>query len=420
MGTVKMSGKELKRVEVLTLVKNQGLTLIKAAELLSVSYRQAKRLWRRYREKGSGGLVHRGRGRTGNRRLASRLRRRVLSVVARKYADYGSTLAAECLAEEEGLKVAAGTLRRWRIEAGMWKSRRAGVYRMRRERRSCFGQMAQMDGSHHDWLEGRGRWCVLMVMIDDATNETFARFYEGETMFAAMDCFKRYAKRYGVPHELYVDRDSIYRSDRMPTAKEAIYGTGPLTQFGRAMKQLSVKLIMAGSPQAKGRVERRHGVFQDRLVKALRRRKISSIQGANAYLEKVFLKALNGRFTVQAGSPVNVHQKCPRDLDAIFCRIEERQVSGDWCVLYDRRVFQLLKREQRLALAKRTVEVREQFDGGVAISYQGRKLSWRERHGSPQMPESEKRAAAAGAALPPAAPAAAASASMRLAKRGHF
>jgi hypothetical protein len=363
MRTWKLSAKEVKRMQVLTLVKNKHLTLAKAAELLALGYRQTKRVWKRFCAQGAGGLVHQSQGKPGHRRLAASLRKRALAVVEKKYADYGPTLAAECLAEEEHIHVHPETLRRWGMAAGQWKPRQQKVYRTRRPRRSCLGQMLQMDGSHHDWLEGRGPWCVLMVIIDDATNYTYARFYQGETMAAAMDCFWRYAKAHGIPHELYVDRDSIYRSDRLPTGAEALSGTGPLSQFGRAMKQLDVRLILAGSPQAKGRVERRHGVFQDRLVKALRRRKINSIQAANAYLDKVFLEQLNGRFTVKAADPADVHRPAPRNLQRIFCRIEQRHVGQDWCVLYDNRVFQLLKREQRLALARRTVNVHEQLDG---------------------------------------------------------
>lgn len=407
MRTWKLSAKEIKRMQVLTLVKNGSLTLSKAAELLSLEYRQAKRVWKRFQAEGAGGLAHRGRGRPGNRRLAASLRKKALALVQRKYADYGPTLASECLAEEAAIHVHPETLRRWGMAAGQWKPRERKAYRTRRERRSCLGQMLQMDGSHHDWFEGRGPWCVLMVIIDDATNFTYARLYEGETMAAAMDCFWRYVQRHGIPHELYVDRDSIYRSDRMPTAAEALAGSGPLSQFGRAMKQLDVRLILAGSPQAKGRVERRHGVFQDRLVKALRRKKINSIQAANAYLDQTFLTQLNGRFTVKAAEAANVHRSAPRNLQRIFCRIEQRQVGQDWCVVYDNRVFQLLKREQRLALAKRTVQVHEQLDGQIAICYQGRTLAWRERHVTTGVLVAAKLPAAPGAALPPATPAAA-------------
>jgi molybdenum-dependent DNA-binding transcriptional regulator ModE len=413
-----MSAQEVRRLEVLTLVNNGSLALVKAAEVLDLGYRQAKRIWRNFREQGAGGLVHRGRGRKGNRRLAAGLRKRALALVRSKYSDYGPTLAAECLAEEDRLEVHPETLRRWGLAAGIWQLRGKAAYRMRRARRSCCGQMVQMDGSPHDWFEGRGPWCVLMVIIDDATNWTYARFYGGETLAAALDCFHRYIKVRGIPQELYVDRAGIYRADRRPTAREALAGTGPLTHFGQAMRQLTVKLILAGSPQAKGRVERRHAVFQDRLVKALRRRKINSIAGANAYLDKVFLDRLNERFTVQAAHPADVHRRPPRNLAEVFCLRACRQVSLDWCVLYEKRVFQLLRREQRLALARRTVEVHEQLDGRIVIRYQGRKLAFRERQPRPAVLATARSSAAAGPALPPAAPAAAWP-SWRLAEKGH-
>ena len=408
MGTWKMSAKEVKRVETLGLVRKGALTLVEASEVLALSYRQAKRVWRRFQREGVGGLVHQSRGRVGNRRLPARVREKALTLVKQKYGDYGSTLAAECLAEEDGLTVQAETLRRWRIAAGLWKSRGTAVHRMRRPRRSCAGQMVQMDGSEHDWLEGRGPRCSLMVIIDDATNWTYARFYPSETLAAAMDCFRRYIQWRGIPHELYVDRDSIYRSDRAPTAQEVLSGTGPLTQFGRAMTQLSIRLILAGSPQAKGRVERRHGVFQDRLIKALRRRKISRLTAANAYLDREFLRQLNARFNVAPANPTDVHRRVGRlNLNLIFCRRENRTVGLDWCVLYENRVFQLLRREQRLALVRRVVEVHEQLDGHIVIRYQGRDLAWREIHAPRRVPAENVLAAAAGAPLPPGAPAAA-------------
>lgn len=174
MRTWKLNTKEVERVQVLTLVKNGNLPLSKAAELLGLGYRQSKRVMKRFRSQGAAGLTHRGRGKQGNRRLAASLRTKALAVVKRKYGDYGPTLAAECLAEEEHIQVHPETLRRWGIAVGQWKPREKKAYRTRRARRSCFGQMLQMDGSHHDWFEGRGPWCVLMVIIDDATNFTYA------------------------------------------------------------------------------------------------------------------------------------------------------------------------------------------------------------------------------------------------------
>jgi len=281
MGVIALSTRERKRLELLSRVKDGVLKLVKAAELVGLSYRQMKRVWKRSRDEGDAGLAHRGRGRASNRRRDAGFRKRVLARYAKQYPDFGPTLASEYLAQE-ALPVDHETLRRWLLEAGLWrKQRRRQKHRQRRERRAHCGELIQMDGSHHDWFEGRRGWAVLMVMIDDATNRTYARFYEAEDTRAALDILGRYARRYGLPQALYVDHDSIYECTREARMDEELRGAGPQTQFARAMQVLAVDLIPANSPQAKGRVERRHGVFQDRLVKALRLLKISTVETAN-------------------------------------------------------------------------------------------------------------------------------------------
>ena len=210
------------------------------------------------------------------------------------------------------------TLRRWLKAAGLWQSRRKrSLHRRWRARKEHLGELVQMDGSHHDWFEGRREKAVLMVMIDDATNWTYARFFEEETTVAAMETFRDYVGRYGFPQAIYVDRDSIYETTRDATIDEELRETGPLTQFGRAMQELEVKLKLklAYSPQAKGRVERRHAVFQDRLVKALRLLGVSDLAAANAYLDKTFLPELNQRFTVAAKEKINLHRRVPRNVN---------------------------------------------------------------------------------------------------------
>ena len=257
-----MSSKERIRLEALCRVKRKELKVIEAAELMGLSVRQARRVWKRYRLESDAGLVHRLRGRVSNRRLDSELSQRIVKLHQERYADFGPTLACEKLACEHELTVSPNTLSRLLKERGLWqRRRRRGKHRKRRERRSCFGSMVQMDGSHHDWFEGRGPKCVLMVIIDDATNRTYARFYSAETTEAAFDVFGRWIKRQGIPRSVYVDRHSIYRDE--DHADKPVKAEPPLTQFGRAMKELSVELICAHSPQAKGRVERRNAVFQD-------------------------------------------------------------------------------------------------------------------------------------------------------------
>lgn len=273
------------------------------------------------------------------------------------------------------------TLWRWLLAEGLWaRRRRVKAHRSRRERRSCLGEMVQMDGSHHDWFEGRGPWCVLMVMVDDATGRTYAQFFESETSVAAFEVFGGYVRRHGIPLSLYVDRDSIYRCDRQATVDEELQGSGGVTQFGRAMKRLDVELILAHSPQAKGRVERMNGTLQDRLVKELRLAGISDNAAANAFLIKRFLPGLNRRFMVSAKSDADLHRGVGRGvkLDEILCFEQKRKVSNDWCVSWRTRVFQLDRRHEAMGLSGREVIVREKLDGTIQLLSQGHRLHWRE------------------------------------------
>src|SRR5450759_393212 len=270
METLTMSRKERDRLTILAGVKEQELTLVQASELMGVCCRQSKRIWRRYQDDGDAGLVHRLRGQPSARRKPPALRALALArYEAERYADFGPTLMAEHLARE-GLVVDHETLRRWRLADGKRTGRRRRQkQRQWRERKPSFGAMVQLDGSHHDWFEGRGPKCVLMVMVDDATNQMRARFFAEETTHASYDMLEGWARKHGLPASLYVDRDSIYRCEGVASIAEQLAGKQPQTQFGRAMEQLGIKLILANSPQAKGRVERMNGVLQDRLVKEL-------------------------------------------------------------------------------------------------------------------------------------------------------
>jgi len=377
METIMMSRLERRRLEIFGRVRRGELSLAKAAELAGLSYRQAKRVYARYRAEGNSGLVHRLRGRASNRRGDPQRRQRVLELFRERYADFGPTLAVEYLANEAGIKLGVETLRRWLCAAGLWQAKRKrGKHRRWRPRKEHVGEMVQMDGSDHDWFEGRRRRAMLMVMIDDATNWTYARFFESETTVAAMTTFWEYTKRRGLPRSLYVDHDSIYETTRDATTDEELRETGPLTQFGRAMKELEVTLILAHSPQAKGRVERRHGVFQDRLVKALRLAKISDLATANRFLDEVFLPDLNRRFNVPAKSTTDLHRRVPREvrLERVLAYQEPRVVQNDWTVQWRGRWFQLGAGERSAGLARRRVLVIEQLDGQVVILFQGRVL----------------------------------------------
>ena len=236
----------------------------------------------------------------------------------------------------------------------------------------------QIDGSEHDWFEGRGPRAVLMVMIDDATNTTLARFYPAEDTAAAYDIFERYVCLYGLPVALYPDRDSIYVCTREASLEEQLANVGPETQFARAMRELDVELIPAYSPQAKGRVERRHGLFQDRLVKEMRLQGIGTIEAANAYLDKSFLQLVQERYSVEPRDPVNGHRSRPSatTLALVLSWQEARSVAKDWTVCWRTRRFQIDARHAALGLPGRRVVVVERRDGTLAILYGGRLLSF--------------------------------------------
>ena len=391
MRTLTMSQKERKRLVVLEQVKLKQLSLVKAAEVMDVCYRQAKRIWQRYGQEGDQALVHRSRGRAGPRRKPDKLRVQVLARYTQRYPDFGPTLAAEKL-QAEGLPVDHETLRRWLLVAGHWRlRRRRQQHRAWRERKSCFGQMVQMDGSHHDWFEGRAPRAVLMVMIDDATSRTYAQFFEQETTRASFDMVEHWGRRYGVPQSLYVDRDSIYRCERVANVEEQLQGEEPQTQFGRAMKQLGVELILANSPQAKGRVERRNAVFQDRLVKELRLAGINAVAGANQFLRKEFLPQMNRRWSIKPLSPADVHRALPQEMDAILSWEQQRVVQRDWTVVCEGQWHQILKEHEGLNLAGRAVTVRTRRSGQVQLIYRGKVLRSKALPAKPERQQPEAR-----------------------------
>jgi hypothetical protein len=241
--------------------------------------------------------------------------------------------------------------------------------------------MVQLDGSHHDWLEGRRAKCVLMVMVDDATNRVWAQFFEAETTQASYDVLEGWVRRHRLARSLYVDRDSIYRCEGLGSVAEQLAGKAPQTQFGRAMAALNVELILANSPQAKGRVERMNGVLQDRLVKALRLAGISDLERANRFLAERFLPAFNGQFNVVAASPADGHRSVPRELGEVLSWEEERVVQRDWTVASGGRWYQLDRQHEALSLAGKRVIVRRLRDGRVQLVYRGKKLEWRQLPG---------------------------------------
>lgn len=379
MGRTELSRKELSRVEVMGRVKAKSLRLWEAAELLELSYRQAKRTWARYRGGGAKALQHGNCGRRSNRAYGGEFRHSMVRQVEKRYADFGPTLAAEHLASDDGLQVHPETLRRWMKQAGLWRGqRRRKPYRQRREPKAHFGELVQLDGSFHEWLEGRAPEGCLMHMADDATTTVLGRFEQEETTWGAARVLRRWIERYGVPWALYTDWKNVYV--RRATEAEQREGKIPLTQFGRMCQKLGIRIIAASSPQAKKRIERAHGTHQDRLVKKLRLAGIASYEAANRYLEEQYLEGHNRRYARRAASEVDYHRRRPtaRQLDEVFWLEEERVVSEDWVVCYKNRRLQLERPSRHWAPAKSRVMVRENEAGHIAVQYRGQPLGFRE------------------------------------------
>ena len=404
-----MSARELRRAGVLARVAAGTLTLGSAATLMAVSYRQAKRLYRRYRVEGAKGLKHRSAGRCSNAARDDAERARILALVREKYSGavderFGPTLAAEHLASEDGMHVHHDTLRRWMLAAGLWsRTRKRSPYRRRRERKAHFGELVQLDGRFHRWFETRGPERCLVTMVDDATGRSTGRFSAQETIWAAVAVLRDWIVAYGIPQALYTDWKNVYV--RPPTEEERLTQAEPLTQFGRMCAHLGIRIIPASSPPAKGRIERHHGTHQDRLVKKLRRKGIVAIDAANAFLKAEYWAAHNQRFARAAASADDFHVAVPRGirLDAVFRLEEKRTVSNDWVVRYDNRYFQI-ERQSHRPPARSSVQVYEAPDGAIEIRYRDRAMRYQELSAKAL---TAKRADAAADRPVPAAPPAA-------------
>ncbi len=359
---------ELKRLELVQSSFKREITQKSASEVLGISERQLRRVLKSYRSEGAKGLIHKGRGKRSNRETPSKTKKETLGLYKKKYNGFGPTLASEKLLELDGLSISRETLRQWLLSEGLWQSKRkVGAHRKWRERKECLGEMVQMDGSHHDWLEGRGPSLVLMGYIDDATNEVYGRFYDYEGTMPAMESFKGYAKKYGLPQSIYIDKHSTYKSTKKQTVEEELSGTKPMSEFERALFELGVEVIHAHSPQAKGRIERLFGTFQDRVVKEMRLRKIKSKEEANTFL-KGYLPQYNKRFRVSPVGKADIHRKLPRqlDLDRYLCLKTERTVKKDHTISYQSRLFQIKE-----PIKTKKVIVEETFKGKIRITSNG-------------------------------------------------
>ena len=370
-----MSQKELKRLYVIRKAIDKRLKQREAAEILELSQRQIRRLVKRVREESDKGIIHRLRGSKSHRAIAIGIKNKALALCRGIYTGFNPTFASEKLFEKNKIKISRETLRQWFITEGMpYEKRKARPHRKWRLRKAHCGEMVQLDGSHHDWFEGRAKPCVLMGYIDDATSRVYARFYEYEGTMPAMDSFKRYILKYGLPQNVYLDCHSTYKGSSKLTIEDELLNKQALSQFGSALEELGVRLIHAQSAPAKGRVERLFKTFQDRLIKEMRLRGLESIAEGNEFL-KTYLPVFNKRFNVMPLENEDLHRPLPKgiELDKIFSIRTPRALRNDFTVAHEGKLYQVEDN-----IRSKEVVVEERINGSLFITYKDRALRYKQ------------------------------------------
>jgi transposase len=377
--TITLTKRDAERLRVLHQVVDGMITQISAGQLLDITDRQVRTLLGRVREEGAKGLVHRSRGRESPRKIPVAMVERIAAIIRTKYPDFSPLLVSEKLRERHRIVVSREKVRQVMMAQGLWKRRRfRREAHFWRERKHRLGEMVQMDGSHHDWLEGRGPRLVLMGYVDDATGRFYGRFYDHEGVYPAMDSLRRYIELYGLPLALYLDKHSTYKTTRQADRDELLTDKQQAeTQFERAASELGIRTIHAHSPQAKGRVERVFRTLQDRLVKNMRLAGIKTLEEANGFLED-YCQVHNRRYGVVAREPGDLHRPVPKSviLEDVLCLKGFRTVNEGYLVKWRGRLFVLGK--PSLTLRQQKLVVLERFDGRLALRFKGRDLGYRE------------------------------------------
>lgn len=375
-----MSKIELQRKSIFDLVKLGQITRLDASKRLYLSYRQTKRAYNRYLKEGDAGLVHKNRGKKSARAKPQEMKKMVLALYEEKYWDFGPTLASEKLLEDDNLQLHAETLRLWLKAAGLWQPKRQRkAHRSRRARRSRFGELLQLDGSIHAWFSGIETKQCLMNLIDDATGKTLALLDTGETTDAAFRLLKWWIKLHGIPMAIYVDLKSLYISPKsLRHTDDDLVEPEWLTHFSRACRALGIEVIKAYSPQAKGRVERNHGVYQDRFVKELRLRGIQTIDGANKLLQGRFIDSLNNKFMKDPASIEDAHVLLmpEQNLDDIMCWEYTRTVYNDWIIRFNSQLLQIQKTNSIQVRPKQKITLKRHLNGQITLWSKGKKIPY--------------------------------------------
>lgn len=395
-----MSQKELRRIPVIHSLINRQISQRQAANILSLSDRHIRRLSKEVKEKGDIALVHKSRGKPSHAAKPAKLKAEVLNICRTKYKGFGPAFAAEKLFEIDKLNMRPETLRLWFIESGIeYKKRKAPKHRSWRPRKECLGQMLQIDGSSHAWFEQRGPESVLMGYVDDATGRIFGRFYDYEGTRPFMDSFKRYIKKYGLPQSVYIDMHSTYKSPKKPSIEDELENQKALTQVGKALKELEVDMIFAGSAQAKGRVERSFKTHQDRLVKEMRLAGINNTKDANRFLYSYYIPKHNRKFAVMAKYKTNLHRPLPKDinLERIFCIKNKACLRKDFTAQHNNTFYQILD-----SIRAKEVVLEERLNGKLYIYHKDRQLKYKLIDKKPQRPKNIYKLKPRKAYIPPA------------------
>ncbi len=405
MERIAMSQEERDDLDWLKRAKDGSISQREAAKKMGVSDRWVRTLVKRMNQQGDAVVVHGLRGRPSNRKLPAKTQKQAVKILTQPdWHDFGPTFAAEQLAKRYQIQVGKETLRGWMMEAGLWKSKSRRLEQVHgwRPRRSAFGELVQWDTSEHDWLEGRGPKLYLVAMIDDATSRALARLVEHDTTAENMRLLWSWLDQFGRPLDYYTDKAGLFQVNRPLHHNKHLAETPPLTQIGRALKELGVGWIAAHSPQAKGRVERFFGTAQDRLVKGLRKAGASTREAANDYLERVYLPMWNERFTVEAANGSDAHRQLlkQQELAAILSHVEERVISNDYTFQFGPEHYQIQKRSivPRMRGAQLRVEVR--LDGTLTARWEGKYVEIarcpERRRAKPERVRRPKRAAGGG------------------------
>lgn len=384
-----MSNASIDKLRVIRNIIDGGLTWKIGSKILKLSERQIGRLCAQVRAKGNCGILHGLQGQPSNNRLDEEFLGQALSALHNPiWHDFGPTFAQGKLKDLYGVTLGEGTVRKLMISTNLWEARRRGSkHRAWRERRSCVGMLTQLDGSDHDWFEGRGPRRVLIIYIDDATSRIlYGEFVHVEDTLTLMRTTKTYLKLWGRPTAFYVDKDSIYKINRQATVEEELRDEQAMTQFTRAMSELGIEVKAAHSPQAKGRVERGFDTHQDRLVKELRLAGISTMEEANQFLWKTYIPEHNRRYAVEPAQARDVHKPLlpTHDLAAILSIQIRRQIQNDFTIRRRNRFFQLEKNQPVRLYRKAEITVQERLDGSMRLVFKNRQLNFRAIHKRPE------------------------------------